>query len=132
MNDSLGEDYQAELDADPYDRMPFGDAQRFEDEQVARDADAERATLEVEAEKPGLDYPVFAIKREEVESGGYLVRNDAELRAFILDDLSYMTDENDRAWWDEISTMSLNDLVDYYFDDSTTLLVPVYTQEVPA
>lgn len=31
------DDYQSN---DPYDSIPFGDAQRFEDEQVARDIDA--------------------------------------------------------------------------------------------
>jgi hypothetical protein len=31
-----------EYGSDPYDSIPFGDAQRFEDEQVARDMDAAR------------------------------------------------------------------------------------------
>lgn len=65
----MNEEFEAELyeieqeRADPYNSIPFGDAQRFEDEQVARDRDweeiAESDPDRLSAALAGADYLVI-------------------------------------------------------------------------
>jgi hypothetical protein len=79
-----------------------------------------------------FDYPAAILDRQGPEDGVFFIRNDDDLRAHILDDLSYMrddpTDEDDRAEWDKISAMSLDDLVAYYLDGDN-MIVPAYMPE---
>lgn len=62
--------------ADPYDRIPFGDAIRFEEEQVARDRDAER---ELEGEDEGAWYDGLQLAIRVPEGEPYILGPLCEL-----------------------------------------------------
>ena len=65
-----------EYGSDPYDSIPFGDAQRFEDEQVARDLDAGEGRPDYDSESDDvLDaHYASAEKADEARMGARLVR----------------------------------------------------------
>lgn len=75
-------------------------------------------------------YPVAIIDREAPEDGAFLIRDDEELRAHILEDYSYMRDDpepgsNDKALYDAFKHLALDDLLNEYLD-SDNMLIPIY------
>lgn len=106
--------------ADPFERSD--DYNVFEERQL--DRDAERASEEQE------HWPVAIIDREDLTSGVWLIRNADEMRAHILDDLSYMRDDpdsdEDKAEYAALEAMGLDELMLAYFEDSDMVLSPVY------
>jgi hypothetical protein len=92
------------------------------------------STPEKEQDRFGwFGYPVLMIDRQEAESGGWFASNDDELRAGILDDLSYMNDhdasDEDKAEWLEVQTKTVDELVSEYVEDTDSLIIPVYMPE---
>lgn len=62
--------------ADPYDRMPFGDAIRWEDEQVARDLDA------------GEGQPDYSDDPDDIDA--YIASRDGESPAVLAEEAAAM------------------------------------------
>jgi hypothetical protein len=81
-----------------------------------------------------IDYPLAFVDREDIESGVFLVRNEAEMRQHILDDLGYMRDdedEGDAAEFARLEALDTDALIGEYLSiDSDWLMVSVYTQDV--
>jgi len=83
------------------------------------------------------EYPVAIIDREEVDGGVYVINSDEEMRAYILDSLSYMRedpepDSEDAAEYTRMEALDVNALMTEFFESSDEMVIPVYRVDLSA